>query len=130
MKLVKRAEIPNESASESPNDTVSSANAEPIPHQKIDLQTIQHSNFNNNKIDNYWDHHPLHGMNYHSSGPQFTKRHQRVQFQPGSKSPNDTATTTNEEFIPHQKISPQTIQYSNFNNNNINNYWDTFRYRE
>ena len=72
MKLV-RAEIPNESASESPNNTVSSANAEPIPHQKTDLQTIQHSNFNNNKIDNFWDHHQLHRMNHHSSGSQFTK---------------------------------------------------------
>jgi len=87
MKLVKRVEIPNESASESPNDTVSSANAEPVPHQKIDLQTIQHSNFNNNKIDNYWDHHLLHRMNHHSSGPQSTKRHQKDTISAGFKIP-------------------------------------------
>ena len=93
MKLVKRAEIPNESASESPNDTVSSANAEPIPHQKIDLQTIQHSNFNNNKIDNYWDHHPLHGMNHHSSGPQSTKRHQKGTISAGFKIPEQHGYT-------------------------------------
>ena len=103
MKLVKRVEIPNESASESPNDTVSSANAEPIPHQKIDLQTIQQSNYNNNKIDNYWDHDPLHGMNHHSSGPQSTKRHQKGTISAGFKIPEQHGYTNKWRVHPPPK---------------------------